>query len=263
METKRIDINHLQHISTPTTIKTSKNWVLPPRPRPGRKPNQSSHHNSHAHSSSSHHHHHHSHHSHQSSHQASHSSSNPAVSVNSVSKAVTTDQLALSKLQNENQMLKQQLSKLVTDLKVLQQDIAAPCKKRHIDDDEHHQHNDDHDETSSQVSNLSLLSSNSNLSNSHSCTQDTLQSFANSLTAINEEPSLIPSSTSNNNSSATSTSNFRIDDFIKSSYFDDFSSNLAGSNSISKPTSNLNLISTSAPAQNDDVFKFEFLDNNT
>lgn len=261
METKRIDINHLQHISTPTTIKTSKNWVLPPRPRPGRKPNQSSHGHSHSHNSSSHHHHHQ--HSHHSSQPASHSSANPSVSVNSVSKAVSTDQLALSKLQNENQMLKQQLSKLVTDLKVLQQDIATPCKKRHIDDEEQHQHNDDHDETSSQVSNLSLLSSNSNLSNSHSYTQDTLQSFANSLTAINEEPSSIPSSTGNNNSSANNTNNFRIDDFIKSSYFDDFSSNLAGSNSISKPNSNLNLISTTAPAQNDDVFKFEFLDNNS
>lgn len=108
-----IDINHLQSINKPTIIKTSKNWVLPPRPRPGRKPTTQSNTQSQPSTSST-----------TTTSQPQQAQPQQPQQPKKTKKKDVSIQNALKKIQDENQSLKLELSKLVSDLKTLQSETS-------------------------------------------------------------------------------------------------------------------------------------------
>lgn len=169
---------NIQSVSTPTVIKTSKQWVLPPRPRPGRKPNSAG--------------------CQQTQKKEPKKSYKKKSDQSKADKAVINPiEIALKKIKDENQSLKVELSKLVSDLKALQEQTP--------DEDDHLIHkkrsesvvDSEEDETSSQISTPSLMSSSSYMSASTS-----------SLDSIKEEQTL------------------KIDDFLTTSFFESSSNSI-------------------------------------
>jgi hypothetical protein len=168
-------------------IKTSKQWVLPPRPRPGRKPNSPNG---------------------QPQQKKDPKKTYKKKSQDSLGNPI---ELALKKIKDENQSLKLELSKLVSDLKTLQgnesEDLVHKKRSDSLIESEE-------DETSSQISTPSLMSSSSYMTSSTS-----------SLDCIKEEQVL------------------KIDDFLTTSFFETSSNSITGElppSLPSKPTKNEN-----------------------
>lgn len=174
---EHIDINQLQNLK-PTIIKTSKTWVLPPRPRPGRKPNSNS----------------------PQPKTKKKSDNNKANTAKSLENPI---ELALNKIKDENQSLKIELSKLVSDLNFLKQQTTNDIhkKRNHLEMEEIDSYkpiisfaNDESDDDNlSQISTPSLMSNSSSLNST------------NSLISIKEDQVL------------------KIEDFLNVSYFENSS----------------------------------------
>lgn len=209
------------------TIKPSKQWVLPPRPRPGRKPNDD------------------------------------LTKTKQKKKKDDSIDSALKLIKDENKQLKQELSKLVLDLKQLQSKHKDTKKRNHLQMEREDSlyssssspseenylvrqstYTSEDDEIASQISSAPSLVSSSSSLNSHSLL---LSNSLSSLTSIKEEEA----------------NALKIDEFLTTSYFDN-SSNL---NSISNDhqtnvdqlilKEKLKLINPST----DNDFEFNFLKN--
>lgn len=132
-------------------IKTSKHWVLPPRPRPGRKPNPTTTTNT--------------------------QKKEPKKTYKKKSQSPVQQvpnspiELALQKIKDENLSLKVELSKLVSDLKALQGQTITDdddlIHKRRMDSVLMDSEDDDND-NASQISTPSLMSSSSYMTQSTS-----------------------------------------------------------------------------------------------
>ncbi|CCH45556.1 hypothetical protein BN7_5138 [Wickerhamomyces ciferrii] len=211
-QNNHIDINHLQSIKQPTMIKTSKNWVLPPRPRPGRKPNSSSPQPKQTQSKKKQ--------------QKQQQQANIDTTATTITSTPTTQQPiqsiqkqsqnvnienTLQKIKDENQYLKIELSKLVSDLKSLQQlqkdnEKQELHKKRCHSEIEEELHSykslvmdESDDDNSSQISTPSLMSNSSS----------TASSVYSSLSSIQEEQQ----------------QTLKLEDFLNVSFFENSNSN--------------------------------------
>lgn len=182
---EHIDINQLQNLK-PTIIKTSKNWVLPPRPRPGRKPNSNSPQPKSKKKCE------------KTEQKIQQNQSNIAIS-NQSTNLENPIELALNKIKDENQSLKVELSKLVSDLNFLKQQSTDIHKKRnHLEMEEidtykplnNYLNDESDDDNLSQISTPSLMSNSSSLNST------------NSLISIQEDQVL------------------KIEDFLNVSYFE-------------------------------------------